>query len=95
MADGMVVDFATIQRAADDCNDSGKELQQLFDQLKSDLAPLVNSWEGSAQSAYLQKQQEWDSSFEELKQLLAQIAGVLPQIADGYAGTESGVRDLF
>ena len=91
----MLVDYATIQRAADDCNDSGKELQQLFDQLKSDLAPLINTWDGDAMIAYSQKQQQWDSSFEELKQLLAQIAAVLPQIADGYQGTESGVRDLF
>jgi early secretory antigenic target protein ESAT-6 len=95
MADGMKVDYATINRAADDCKDSGTELQQLFDQLKSDLAPLTNSWEGDAQIAYGQKQQEWDSSFEDLKQLLAQIAGVLPQMADGYQATERGVQDMF
>jgi len=91
----MKVDYATIHAAADDCKNTGGELESLFGQLKSDLAPLVNTWDGDAKVAYMAAQQEWDNKFEELKQLLAQVAGVLPQLADGYQATEQGVTGLF
>ncbi|OXM55730.1 WXG100 family type VII secretion target [Amycolatopsis alba] len=91
----MKVDYATIHAAADDCKSTGGELEGLFGQLKSDLSPLVNTWDGDAKVAYMAAQQEWDNSFEELKQLLAQVAGVLPQLADGYQSTEQGVTGLF
>ncbi|RSM71167.1 WXG100 family type VII secretion target [Amycolatopsis sp. WAC 01375] len=91
----MKVDYATIHAAADDCKNTGGELEGLFGQLKSDLAPLVNTWDGDAKVAYMAAQQEWDNKFEELKQLLAQVAGVLPQLADGYQSTEQGVTGLF
>ncbi|AGM03293.1 WXG100 family type VII secretion target [Amycolatopsis sp. NPDC058340] len=91
----MKVDYATIHAAADDCKSTGGELESLFGQLKSDLSPLVNTWDGDAKVAYMAAQQEWDNKFEELKQLLAQVAGVLPQLADGYQATEQGVTGLF
>jgi WXG100 family type VII secretion target len=95
MPDGIKVDYATINAAADDCKSTGGELQSQFDQLKSDLNPLINSWDGDAKEAYLAAQRVWDQKFDDLKQVLAQIASVLPQIADGYRGTESGVTQLF
>lgn len=91
----MKVDYNTIHTAADDCKKTGGELESLFGQLKSDLAPLVGTWTGDAQTAYLAAQAEWDKKFEELKQLLAQVAGVLPSLADGYQETERGVTGLF
>lgn len=91
----MKVDYNTIHTAAEDCRSTGGELEALFGQLKSDLAPLVNTWGGDAQTAYLAAQTEWDNKFEELKQLLAQVAGVLPQLADGYQATEGNVTNLF
>jgi WXG100 family type VII secretion target len=95
MPDGIVVDYATIHGAADDCTATGGELQAQFDQLKQDLSPLTHEWEGEARTAYDAAQRVWDQKFEDLKQVLAQIAAVLPQIADGYQGTESGVTNLF
>ncbi|WP_328606222.1 WXG100 family type VII secretion target [Amycolatopsis sp. NBC_00345] len=95
MADGIVVDYATIHAAADDCTSTGKELQQSFDTLKDDLNPLIQSWSGEAKDQYMNAQREWDQKFEDLKQVLAQIAAVLPQIADGYQSTDKGVQNLF
>jgi WXG100 family type VII secretion target len=95
MPDGIKVDYATIHAAADDCNSAGGQLQAQFDQLKSDLNPLIQSWDGNAKESYLAAQRVWDQKFDDLKQVLAQIASVLPQIADGYSGTESGVEQLF
>ncbi|SFB31492.1 WXG100 family type VII secretion target [Amycolatopsis marina] len=95
MPNGIVVDYQTINTAAEDCNKTGGELGSLFEDLKSKLNPLINTWEGEAQASYLELQTKWDQSFEDMKQLLAQIAAVLPQIADGYQGTEKGVTGMF
>ena len=92
---GILVNYATIHAAADDCNTTGGELQQAFDRLKGDLRPLVTTWTGSAKDQYDQAQRQWDQKFEDLKQVLAQIAAALPQIADGYQSTDKAVEGLF
>jgi len=92
---GIVVNYATIHAAAEDCNSTGNELQQAFDRLKDDLRPLVTTWTGSAKEQYDQAQRTWDQKFEDLKQVLAQIAAVLPEIADGYQQTDNAVEGLF
>ncbi|WP_020668388.1 WXG100 family type VII secretion target [Amycolatopsis nigrescens] len=89
------VDYATINAAAEDCKSTGGELEALFGDLKKQLNPLVETWTGSAQTEYQALQKQWDDSFTELKQLLAQIATALPQIADGYQSTESSVTKLM
>ncbi len=96
MPDGsIVVDYATIHRAAEDCTNTTKALEHAFNQLKDDLKPLVNSWDGSAKIQYDHAQTQWDQKFDDLRQLLAQIASALPQIADGYQSTDNKVQGLF
>lgn len=95
MPEGMKVDYAIIRRAADDCEDTTKQLQTQFDQLKSDLNPLTHDWDGDAKTQYLAAQKIWDDKFDDLKQILAKIAIALPQVADGYQSTDKGVQDLF
>jgi len=95
MPEGIKVSYATIHAAADDCQTTGGELQQAFDQLKDDLKPLIATWSGSAKDQYDQAQRTWDQKFEDLKQVLAQIAAALPQIADGYQSTDSAVEGLL
>ncbi|GAA1207437.1 MULTISPECIES: WXG100 family type VII secretion target [Prauserella] len=92
---GIKVDYATIQTAAEDCKSTGSELEALFEQLKSNLAPLTSEWEGDAMAAWQELQQNWNNSLDELKQVLAQIATALPQIADSYQGTEQGIKGMF
>ncbi|MFF0148349.1 WXG100 family type VII secretion target [Amycolatopsis sulphurea] len=96
MPDGrIVVDPATIHRASEDCTATTNQLANLFENLKKDLDPLVKDWTGEAKDQYMIAQGQWDSKFEDLKQLLAQIAAVLPQIADGYQATDRNVQNLF
>jgi len=91
----IVVDYQTINTAAQDCKDTVTRLQGQFDDLKNYLSPLVNTWDGDAKLGYMDAQKQWDDKFADLSQLLAQVAAVLPQIADGYQGTETGVTALF
>jgi early secretory antigenic target protein ESAT-6 len=95
MPSGIKVDYATIHAAAEDCNSTVKQLEQQFQTLKDDLNPLTHEWQGNAKESYMSAQAQWDQKFEDLKQVLSQIAIILPQIADGYQGTESGVTQLF
>lgn len=92
---GIVVDYATIRQAADDCNKTGAELDERFSDLKSRLAPLTESWTGQAQEQWEARQQQWNQALDELKQVLAQIATALPQIADGYQETDNAVGKMF
>jgi early secretory antigenic target protein ESAT-6 len=89
------VDYQTIVEAGDHCSKAGGQLKDLFDQLKSQLNPLVSTWQGDAQEAYQQRQHNWDKSFEEMTQVLAQIATALPQIAESYQSTEGRVTRSF
>ncbi|MFF5986349.1 WXG100 family type VII secretion target [Prauserella flavalba] len=95
MPNGIVVDYATIHQAADDCTKTGGELDALFEDLKARLAPLVDSWSGEAMEAWQNVQNEWNTSLDEMKQVLAQIATALPQIADGYQSTDKGIQGMF
>jgi WXG100 family type VII secretion target len=95
MPDGIKVDYATIHQAADDCKKTGGELDNAFEQLKSQLAPLTESWSGDAMNAWHEKQDHWNKALDELKQVLAQIAIALPQIADGYQSTDKGIQGMF
>src|SRR5699024_114759 len=92
---GIKVDYATIHTAAEDCNNTGNELEARVEQLKSDLQPLTGDWTGEAQAAWQERQQAWNSALEDLKQVLAQIGTSLPQIASGYQSTAYSVRILF
>jgi len=95
MSGPMKVDYATIHQAAEDCNKTGGELENLFEKLKSDIAPLTDSWSGDAMDAWHQRQDEWNKALEDMKALLARIATALPQIADGYQSTDSGITKMF
>jgi WXG100 family type VII secretion target len=91
----ITVDYGVIQTAADDCKSAGSELQATFDTLQGQLKPLIDTWSGGAQENYHAMQKNWNDQHDEMNQILAQIAAVLPQIAEGYQSTESGVSNLF
>jgi early secretory antigenic target protein ESAT-6 len=95
MSDNMKIDYAAIHGASDDCKKAGGQLQSLFDDLTSKLRPLTDTWEGEAKDAYHQRQVEWNQKHDAMNQVLAQIAAVLPQIADSYQGTEGGIAKSF
>jgi 6 kDa early secretory antigenic target len=91
----ILVDPATIHRAADDCKQTSKDLQNQFQQLQDDLHKLTNTWTGDAKDNYEKAQKDWNDQFAQLQQLLAQIAIALPEIADGYSATDRDVTNLF
>ncbi|MFD2422305.1 WXG100 family type VII secretion target [Amycolatopsis pigmentata] len=95
MSDAIKVSYQTIEEAGNSCKTAGGQIEDVFDRLKSQLAPLTSTWTGPAQEAWGQRQDEWNRALGEMNALLARIATALPQIADAYRGTDHGITKMF
>lgn len=96
MADGAIkVTYAAIEDAGASCKSAGGQIESLFENLKSQIAPLTESWHGDAQQAWQQRQVEWNKALEEMNALLMRVATALPQISEAYQRTDSGITKMF
>lgn len=66
--------FGAIQAAAGDINASSGRINNLLDTLKSQIQPMVATWEGESASAYQAAQAQWDQAAAELNTILATIS---------------------
>lgn len=74
MSDMIKYGFGEIEAAATDIQATSGRINSLLDGLKSNLAPMVATWEGDSATAYQQAQQLWDRSAAELNAILATIS---------------------
>ncbi|MEE6261247.1 WXG100 family type VII secretion target [Plantactinospora sonchi] len=96
MGDGLlVVNFAAMQQASADIQKAMNTLDSQLDQLESDAAPLVSTWEGEAQQAYQVRQAKWRQSQQELSNMLRDIKMALDESAQDYLSTEKKNTGLF
>lgn len=96
MNDGMLkVNFGALAEAASDIQAAVNELDARLGQLKIDAGPLVESWEGAAQTAYYARQQRWTQASDDLKGILRDIQIAVDQSAQDYAATESSAEKRF
>lgn len=66
--------FGAIQSAAADIQSTSGRINALLDGLKSQIQPMVSTWEGESASAYQAAQAKWDNAAAELNAVLASIA---------------------
>lgn len=66
--------FGEIESAASDINTTSGRINSLLDDLKSQLQPMVASWEGESAFAYNEAQARWDKAAAELNTILATIS---------------------
>ena len=66
--------FGDIDAASADIRATSARINGLLDDLKSELAPMVATWEGESAIAYQQAQKQWDTAAAELNQVLARIS---------------------
>ncbi|MEO3747043.1 WXG100 family type VII secretion target [Plantactinospora sp. B5E13] len=96
MNDGvLVVQFPALQQASADIQKAINTLDSQLDQLESDAAPLVSTWEGEAQQAYQVRQAKWRQSQQELSSMLRDIKMALDESAQDYLSTEKKNTSLF
>lgn len=73
--------FPALQKAADDCNRAVKNMQGELEGLKTQIQPMLSTWEGDARDAYFRRQSEWESAANDLRELLGRIERALRESA--------------
>lgn len=81
------VDYPKLQNAATSFGRHHETLLTTLSELAAGLAPMISSWEGSAQAMYLEKKAAWDNAAADLAALLRVIQEQTAQAHDGYAKT--------
>lgn len=72
-------EFGAIQAAASDINSTSSRINSLIDGLKSQIQPMVSTWEGTSATAYQEAQLKWDNAAAELNTILATISSTVQQ----------------
>ena len=66
--------FGEIEATAGDIQSTSGRINSLLDGLKSQIQPMVSTWEGESATAYQDAQQRWDRAAAELNTILATIS---------------------
>jgi early secretory antigenic target protein ESAT-6 len=77
----IVVKFAALHTASDDIASALRTMHTELSELETRIAPMVNTWEGGAQAAYLVRQKEWHAASQDIATLLTQIRGGVDKAA--------------
>jgi early secretory antigenic target protein ESAT-6 len=91
----LLVDFGQLQTAAGNIDAAINALHTQLGDLESAAQPLISTWNGSAQGAYQQRQQQWTSAAEDLTQILQNIKKALVESTQEYLQTEKANTSLF
>jgi WXG100 family type VII secretion target len=89
------VQFESLQNGAQGIHGSCAALRTTLDQLDQDLRPMIDTWSGSAQQAYLTCKAQWDGAALELAQLLDGIGRAVQQAHDNYRAAEDRARSTW
>ena len=86
------VQFESLATGAEGIRGNYATLTATLDQLESDLHPMIDSWSGAAQEAYLACKKQWDEAALALAQVLGNIGAAVGQAHDNYAAAETAAR---
>ncbi|MEU4218281.1 WXG100 family type VII secretion target [Actinoplanes sp. NPDC026623] len=96
MNDGLLkVNFVSLAQAGADIQKALTDLDTKLSQLQTDARPLVDTWEGAAQTAYYARQERWTRASDDLKDILRNIKVAVDHSAQDYATTESNAEKRF
>jgi len=68
--DGIRVQHAALDQAAQDMYQTVKDIDDRMNRLESELAPLKSDWLGGQQEAYTRAKAKWDWAIQEMRDLL-------------------------
>ena len=87
------VQFESLEAGASGIKQNYAKLQATLEQLNSDLAPMLNSWSGSAQEAYQSCKKQWDDAADALALVLSNIGQAVSQAHENYSGAEQAAMN--
>jgi WXG100 family type VII secretion target len=91
----LLVNFGQLQAAAGHIDTAIGALHTQLDDLESAAKPLISTWNGNAQDAYQQRQQQWTRAAQDLTQILQSIKKALEESTQEYIQTEKTNTSLF
>lgn len=80
--------FATMQRGSGD-------IRAALDLVQATATRTLASWTGTAREAYTVAERQWNAAASDMHTSLTRMAALLPQITDGYRGTDRMVANNF
>lgn len=86
--DGLRVNHAGLDKAAEDLYAAVKKIDDRMDRLESELAPLRSDWSGQAQEAYHRAKHKWDWALKEMRDLLDDTSRTVYQSNDEYRAAD-------
>lgn len=91
----MKVNFGAMAAGIGDLEKAIGELDAKLADLDRKARPLVATWNGDAQAAYVTHQTAWTKSATELKTVLGQIKNAMSTALTNYQTTENNVKKSF
>jgi WXG100 family type VII secretion target len=91
----LLVNFGQLQAAAGHIDTAINSLHTNLSDLQNEAKPLIATWDGIAQAAYQQRQQQWNSAAQDITNLLQSIKKALEESTADYIQTEKTNTNLF
>jgi len=86
--DGIRVQHAALNQAAQDMYQTVKDIDDRMNRLESELAPLKSEWRGSQQEAYTRAKAKWDWAIQEMRDLLDESHKTVYQSNEEYMAAD-------
>ncbi len=87
------VAFESLQAGQAGIHRTYSSLVSTLEDLENQLKPMISTWSGGAQEAYLTCKQEWDTAAANLSQVLNGIGQAVGQAHDNYQAAEQAARN--
>jgi WXG100 family type VII secretion target len=91
----ILVTFGAINEAAMDADSIATQIAQQLSDLKAYVAPLAATWSGEAAGDFQALQAKWDTSANDLNQVLRQISQALRVAGEQYRATENSNSSIW
>lgn len=93
--DGIRVNHAGLDQAAQDLRTKVMDIDHRLDRLESELGPLRHEWAGHARTAYDTAKARWDGAIQELKDRLDETGRTVAQSNADYAAADRRGAEAF
>jgi WXG100 family type VII secretion target len=91
----IAVSFESLQAGQAGIQKTYTALQATLDQLETDLKPMIETWTGAAQEAYLVNKQQWDQGAAALAQVLQNVARAVGDAHENYQATHNATKSIW
>jgi early secretory antigenic target protein ESAT-6 len=93
--DGLLVDHAALDQAAQDLSNAVRDIDARMNQLEDELRPLQSDWTGRAKDQYAISQQRWNTAIYEMLSVLGQTSTSVTQSNADYISADQRGAQSF